>query len=349
MKIQIAILILLVHTYASRNEWHHQKEWCKSPETTADWWKSLMNILMIKETVGAGNNGQAYLIDKIQGMPSELPPTMLIKMMNMKSDALKQALFDNELSAMKAIEPYGVSPKFHKCYAVKDDKEEEHMDYLIMDYINGKPLNDSEFLEHVVAQEVQAMSLWMQLFRAIQALRKEDIVHGDIKLDNVMAHNNFKLLQLIDFGCAGKQGNERMGFSGSPYYISPAKLQGKPVDIMDDIYAGVITILMAHASSPLEDEESDKTFSQENSTKRLFYHEQGGKYIPIGKMCFLAKRTEDCQKKIVENAKTVLEKAGYGKYEKSDGKSYPNFTSLFIDIISFKNPFKDLNDIIKHL
>jgi len=217
-----------------------------------------------------------------------------------------------------------------------------------MDYIDGRPLDAHTVLENLANKKVNAMSLWFQIFLAIEALRTEKIVHGDISLQNVLYVEETKELKLIDYGCASKLGNPRLGFSGSPIYISPSKLDSFNVEIMEDVYAWVMMILLTHASAPFEDPHLSLTHhSMKNSENQIFYDlsdkEKKPKLIPLRD--YTQVRPEKLQDIIVLNAKRILKDAGYGEYSEKSA----SFTRLFVDIIKYKSPLSDFDEVARRL
>ena len=66
-----------------------------------------------------------------------------------------------------------------------------------------------------------------QLFQAINHCHAQNIVHRDIKPDNIMITNDDSV-RLIDFGLskASKKGKQLKTVAGTPYYMSPEVLEG---------------------------------------------------------------------------------------------------------------------------
>ncbi len=382
--IKLATLIALVYVIRTESPWAQQRELCPTTfDKFKDVWKALPeNVkkswqkpqeLTAGNPIAAGMNGETFVVETNDFK-------YLIKKMNMEDDILKQAYLENELSAMEVLGPSEVAPKIMACFTEVKEMNQITNIYLAMDYYEGPAISNEDFLKKVVDLKVQAMSLWLQLIDAIDIMAVNKIVHSDLKLDNIIvipeknispkkinsqtspsidkakySKEDFTVnsqLKLIDFGCASERGRERSGMLGTPYFISPNKMGSVTVDIMEDVYAWVITIMMAHASEKEKDNDSNVKFDQEFSAKKLFYWKGADDQEPrhIVKRCFLIHRTEICQKQITENAKVVLKDAGYGEYKpRQQGQDYETFTSLFIDILEYESPVTSLDVVIKQL
>jgi eukaryotic-like serine/threonine-protein kinase len=120
-------------------------------------------------------------------------------------------------------------------------------DYLVLEYIEGKPLAGRLPPE-------EAVGLAMQIASALEEAHGRGILHRDLKPANIMvtARGSAKLL---DFGlatlAADGDATQTMGIAGTPVYMSPEQAEGKPLDARSDIFsfgAVLYEVLAGHRS-----------------------------------------------------------------------------------------------------
>ncbi len=133
-----------------------------------------------------------------------------------------------------------------------------HRYYLVMEYLEGKPLN--YLLTAPVAAQVMVPIL-VQVCDALQAAHGAGIVHRDLKPENIFLTRRGKqdnFVKLLDFGLAKLLDTERADqqtaaglIVGTPEFMSPEQANSAPVDGRADIYGlGCIAWLMATARLP---------------------------------------------------------------------------------------------------
>jgi tetratricopeptide (TPR) repeat protein len=118
--------------------------------------------------------------------------------------------------------------------------------YLVMEYIEGQDLRGL-IDERGSLPWREALGLLDQLAAALEHAHQHNIVHRDIKPQNLMITAE-GLLKVLDFGIARARllpSLTQSGFVGSPYYISPEQAMGEEVDIRSDIYSSGIVLYEA--------------------------------------------------------------------------------------------------------
>jgi serine/threonine protein kinase len=114
-------------------------------------------------------------------------------------------------------------------------------DYLVMEYIEGKPLSGPLPIE-------QAIEYGAQICDALAAAHRKGIVHRDLKPDNILVTKSG--VKLLDFGIAHKakalgmdeatvtQTLSQPGtITGTLQYMSPEQLEGKEAGPASDIFS----------------------------------------------------------------------------------------------------------------
>jgi tetratricopeptide (TPR) repeat protein len=135
---------------------------------------------------------------------------------------------------------------------VYDAGEVDQQPYVVMEYIQGKTLNnyDLDGFEGMVL-------ITKQICAALQYAHEHDIVHRDLKPENVIIQPDGTLL-LMDFGLAvstTSRMTEKGLIMGTVAYMSPEQAFGYEVTPASDLYSlGVILYELATGSLPFEAE-----------------------------------------------------------------------------------------------
>ena len=138
--------------------------------------------------------------------------------------------------------------KLHTPHAVRvfDVGEEDGVQYIIMDYIEGESLADVLSRETKL-DEKAACAITADAARALEAAQKQNIIHRDIKPANIMVDRE-GMVKLADLGIAkqltapeddeaSKQLSLTVGVIGTPTYMSPEQATGLNLDFRTDIYS----------------------------------------------------------------------------------------------------------------
>ncbi len=112
--------------------------------------------------------------------------------------------------------------------------------YMAMELLSGQPL--SSLLTKGPLALSGALTLAADLAGALAAVHDAGIVHRDVKPDNLMVTSE-GVLKLIDFGVARAAADMNVMHTqagvvlGTPAYMAPEQVCGKPVDARADIYS----------------------------------------------------------------------------------------------------------------
>jgi hypothetical protein len=98
----------------------------------------------------------------------------------------------------------------------------------------------------------EALRIGRDLAQALTVVHEADLVHGDVKAENVMRERSSRIV-LMDFGAGGEQrllAGQRL-ISGTPRYLPPEVLDGAPLTTQSDIYAlGVLMFFLLRGHHP---------------------------------------------------------------------------------------------------
>jgi serine/threonine protein kinase len=128
---------------------------------------------------------------------------------------------------------------------VHDFGEEGEVAYLVMEFIKGRELK-SFFDANERFDLKEAVRIMGELCEALEFAHKAGIVHRDVKPGNVMLDSEMRA-KLTDFGVARVQDSgasratQTGAMVGTPAYMSPEQITGRPVDARSDVFsAGII-------------------------------------------------------------------------------------------------------------
>ncbi|HTP85358.1 MAG TPA: protein kinase [Bryobacteraceae bacterium] len=121
---------------------------------------------------------------------------------------------------------------------IYDIAEEEGMAYIFMEYVNG-PTLDRLLCSPQPPDRETLLTLLRQTAGALDYAHRKGIVHRDIKPANIMVHDS-AMAKITDFGVA-RIASQQMTLTGTmmgtPNYMSPEQVEGRPVDGRADQYS----------------------------------------------------------------------------------------------------------------
>lgn len=125
---------------------------------------------------------------------------------------------------------------------VYDVGDENGIYYIVMELVEGITLK--KYIEKKGALEYkEAVSIAIQIAQGIEAAHKHNIIHRDIKPQNIIISREGKV-KVTDFGIAKVTNTDTVNSvaMGSVHYISPEQARGGFSDVTSDIYSFGITL-----------------------------------------------------------------------------------------------------------
>ncbi len=131
---------------------------------------------------------------------------------------------------------------------------EDGLLYLIMEYVNGLPLD--EYIERNSVPLEGVLGLFLDVLKAVSFAHRNLVVHRDLKPSNVMVASDGQV-KLLDFGIAkvlspGKAITATVALRLTPEFASPEHIRGQGVSTVSDVYSlGVILFhLLTRGAKP---------------------------------------------------------------------------------------------------
>ena len=206
----------------------------------------------------AGDQIDHYLIESVaarSGMASIFratdlrsgqPVAIKVPHPEMENDPVFLARFEREAEIGSYLDHPGVMKIF------ADDRSGL---YMAMEWVEGRELRKYLIQRGKLSAE-GAVAIAIGLCNALEHIHSRGVVHRDLKPENIMIDDDGRT-KLIDFGIASCDRSRRLTFGslsqmmGTPDYISPEQVGGKPGDARSDIYAlGIMLYEMLTGKTP---------------------------------------------------------------------------------------------------
>lgn len=171
----------------------------------------------------------------------------------------------NEISIMKKLDHPNII-KIHRIY-----ESDTHVS-LVLDYLEGGELFQ-RILQKGRYDEKDASKLTEKLLRVLDYMSSLNIVHRDIKLENIIlvSKESDVEIKLIDFGLACEITQDVTLRCGSPGYISPEILKKQPYNTKVDVFSvGIILYIMLSGRSPFHGRSNDEILIRNRDCRLSF-------------------------------------------------------------------------------
>ena len=202
----------------------------------------------VQDKVGTGGMAVVY-----RGLDQVLGRIVAIKTMlpQYATDPSFAARFKQEARAAAALQsPYIVS--------VYDWGKDGDTYYIVMEYLRGTDLK-SGIRKHGALDCKKVAQIGSQIAQALSVAHKHDIIHRDIKPQNIMVQPDGNI-KVMDFGIARAKNSHLTtdnSVLGTAHYVSPEQTQGKELGPTTDIYSlGVVMYEAATGGVPFDGDDA---------------------------------------------------------------------------------------------
>jgi len=252
----------------------------------------------IIEELGKGGMGNVY-----KALDKEIGEKVALKLLKPEIAADERIIerFRNELKFARKITHKNVCRMF-------DLSKFERIPYITMEYVSGEDLKTT--LRRVGPLSTgKAVYIAKQVCEGLAEAHKLGVVHRDLKPQNIMIDKKGHA-HIMDFGIARSMKTKGVTTSGmmigTPDYMSPEQVEGKPVDVRADIYAlGVILYEMSTGTTPFQGDTALSVAIKHTTEKPRNPREINGQ-IPIQLSSIILKCMEKDREKRYQDIQELL-------------------------------------------
>jgi serine/threonine protein kinase len=202
----------------------------------------------VQDKIGTGGMAVVY-----RGLDEVLGRMVAIKTMlpQYAADPSFAARFKQEAQAAAALQsPYIVS--------VYDWGKDGDTYYIVMEYLRGTDLKTG-IRKHGALDCKKVAQIGSQIAQALSVAHRHDIIHRDIKPQNIMVQPDGNI-KVMDFGIARAKNSHLTtdnSVLGTAHYVSPEQTQGKELGPTTDIYSlGIVMYEAATGQVPFDGDDA---------------------------------------------------------------------------------------------
>ncbi|XP_050728228.1 serine/threonine-protein kinase Nek8-like isoform X1 [Eriocheir sinensis] len=189
-----------------------------------------MDNYRMVQAIGRGAYGNVYLYRRLSDNKA-----VVIKQLPMESISHEECeLTKNEVRVLSMLQHPNIIEYYDNCL-------ENNTMMIVMEYAPGGNLYD--YLrsrgEGNLLQEEDVLHLFCQLLLGMQHIHESNILHRDIKSNNILLDRSQRIVKIGDFGISKILSSKSKAHTvvGTPCYLSPELCQEKPYNQKSDVWA----------------------------------------------------------------------------------------------------------------
>lgn len=192
---------------------------------------------------------------------------------------------------------------------IYDVGSEGDLHYIVMEYVEGETLKDY-IDKHGALSTKEVLELGIQIVSAIKHAHKKQIIHRDIKPQNIIvSHDN--VLKVADFGIARAVDSSTIVATcnaiGSVHYFSPEQAKGKYVNETSDLYScGIVLFELVTNRLPFQ-ADSHVSIALKHINEEIPRPSSINSQVAIGLEQIILKATHKQQEFRYQNADAMLD------------------------------------------
>ncbi len=208
----------------------------------------------VLDFIGQGGMGEVY-----HALHEKLNRSAAMKVLGSRVglEESSQARFLNEARLQASLHHPNIAA-LYDFQAVGDEL------LIFMEFIDGESLES--LIEQRFFSVEESLKVFESIVEAIAFVHANGIIHRDIKAENVKLSANC-IPKLLDFGIAKDPQSENLtqvgGVIGTPNYLAPEQLEGRPATVQTDIWSlGILLYKMLTGRVPFQADLFDTLLTQ---------------------------------------------------------------------------------------
>jgi serine/threonine protein kinase len=222
----------------------------QTPLDSSRWAGRLVGSYRIVAKVASGGMGDVYRATRADGTFDKQVAIKLIQ--GARSTDYFLSRFQNERQILATLDHPNIAR------LLDGGTTEEGLPYLVMEYIQGLPIDDFCAQKNLDTRE--RLELFRTVCSAVQFAHQNLVVHRDLKPSNILVTSD-GVPKLLDFGIAkilnpadrddSAQQTMTLMRMLTPDYASPEQVRNEPISTASDVYSlGVILYVLLTGQSP---------------------------------------------------------------------------------------------------